>query len=886
MKTKRILSVLLAVLMITATFAAGMTVSASSSTYSDVTEDMWAYDDIMYVTENGLMNGTGGSSFSPAVSLTRSMVVTVLYRMEGSPRTNFTELFLDVADRQFYSEAVIWAKQNGIVTATSFTEWGEEYFSPDRDITRQELATMFVRFAKYKNIDTANTASLDKFTDKASVADWASDAMKWATNVGLINGTGNGTTLSPTGKATREQFAAIIHRYCEAEFKYVHAFAEPQTLSNYTEQPYSLVSDADVYVAVDGNDQNPGTIDKPLATFAAAKAKVQELKKTAKDGIVVAFKAGNYGTLDNLTFDAADGGTKDLPITYCKYGDGDVIFQNGVTILESEFKLIDDSDDLPFPSDARPYIYKADLSGKVDSFTFKTRLFTSTGVATEARLPDWNYYSNVTTTVDPRASILLQGYLPSKVGAFSTYEGLKVNGFLRTGWLVDCFPVKSYDKATGILTFDFEKATFDNGYTLDSYVLMEEGRTDDLIFFSNLPDFLDNTGEFWFDNSTSTLYVYRAKGNYYVDKGIGSFMTLNAGAEYITFKGLDFNTTSGSAVVLDGDHTTFDLCTFGNIGGNAAIYAKHEVMGLHVYNSEFYNFVDAGIKLDGVISYALENTDNRIVNNYFHDFTLPQYFSSAVEVVNDVGTYIAHNYFYEGGHGAIRWDGSIDTIIEYNVFDKMMTKTQDFGAVYTYHSTTNRGNEVRYNIFKNIPVYAIYLDNDTCGQEIYGNIFYNNGTSIVQNGGRENKIHDNVFIKEGGITSNPGFYSYIADGNPEEIVNDQYYHRYVNDKPAVGSQYYELWYSRWPELYSINIDPEKLGDKDCLFTTFTYLHNNAGFGVKVNNAEMIRQFGEDIGNKNYSMDENPYFVNPAAGDYSIKDGADFFDIPYEKIGRY
>jgi len=885
MNKNKILAVLLAVVMLMSTLTFATTVSAAEVTYSDVNDGMWSYGDIVYVTENGLMNGTGGSTFSPTVSLTRAMVVTVLYRMEGSPRTTFSELFLDVEDRQFYSEAVIWAKQKGIVTATSVSDWGEEYFSPTRDITRQELATMFVRFAKYKYIDTANSASLDKFTDKADVADWASDAMKWATDVKLINGTGNGSTLSPTGKATREQFAAIIHRFCEAKFDYVHNYSEPQVLSTYTEPDYPLVDDADVYVAVDGSDKNPGTLDKPLATFAAAKAKVQELKKSAKGEIIVAFKAGNYGALDNLTFDAADGGTKDIPITYCAYGDGDVIFQNGIFVPEEDFTLIDDSDDLPFPEKARPYIYKADLKGKVDKFGFNTRLFTETGVATEARLPDWNYYANVTTTEDERASIKLQMYLPGTVEKFSTYEGLKVNGFLRTGWLVDCFPVKSYDKDNDILTFDFENAPFDNGYTLDSYVLMEEGRTDDLIFFSNLPDFLDYNGEFWFDNKTSTLYVYDAKGDYAVDSGMGSFMTLQAGAEYISFVGLEFNTTSGAAINLDGDHTTFDMCKFGNVGGRAVIYARHEVVGLKVLNSELYNFVDTGIFLDGVISDALINTGNVIENNYFHDFTLPQYFSSAVEVTNDVGTYIAHNYFLEGGHGAIRWNGSIDTIIEYNVFDKIMTKTQDFGAVYTYHSTTNRGNEVRYNIFKNIPVYAIYLDNDTCGQKIYGNVFYNNGAGIVQNGGRENIIHDNVFI-DSNITSNPGFYSYIEDGNPEDIVNDEYYKRYLNSKPAVGSEYYDLWHSRWPELYSFNIDPTKVGDLDCLFTTWTDLKNNVGIGVKVDDAEMIQKFGVSENNKNIKLDENPYFVNPAAGDYSIKDGADFFDIPYEKIGRY
>ena len=208
---RKLLSLFLVAVMMLSSVMMSIPANAASVNYSDVSEDMWSYDDIVYVTENGLMNGTGGSSFSPAMSLTRGMVVTVLWRMEGSPRTNFQDLFCDVDVRQYYSEAVIWAKNKSIVTSTGSDGW-EETFSPNREITRQELATMFVRFATYKNIITDNTASLDKFTDKDDVADWASDAMKWATSVGLINGTGNGSTLSPLGSATREQFATIIYQ--------------------------------------------------------------------------------------------------------------------------------------------------------------------------------------------------------------------------------------------------------------------------------------------------------------------------------------------------------------------------------------------------------------------------------------------------------------------------------------------------------------------------------------------------------------------------------------------------------------------------------------------------------------------------------------------------
>ena len=893
MKMKKILSMLLAAMMLMSALTVGMTVSAASITYSDVTEDMWSYEDIVYVTENSLMNGTGGTTFSPAMSLTRSMVVTVLWRMEGSPRVTFRDAFLDVKDRLFYSDAVIWAKGNGIVTATTVTDWGEEYFSPDRDITRQELATMFIRYADYKEIITSTDKTLDKFSDKADVASWAESAMKWATSVGLINGTGNGSTLSPTGKATREQFAAIMHRFATIEFDYNLVYTQPKPISKYTAPAYPLVEDADLYVAVDGNDSNPGTFDKPLATFDAARLKVRELKATAKDEIVVAFKAGNYGVLDNVTFTAEDAGTAEVPIKYCKYGDGDVIFRNGVYIEENEFTLVEGEEALKFPEIARPYIFKADLSGRVEKFTNGTRLYSSTGVVDEAREPNGRYYSNVTTTVDPYASIQLQKYLPGIVEKFSSYENVKVNGFLRTGWFIDCFPILSYDKETCILTFDFENAGFENGYSLDHFELMYEGRTDDLIFFSNLPEFLDIANEYYFDNKTSTLYVYRAKGDYAIDGG-KEFITVDQGADHLSFVGFEFNTTSGNGLIVKANYFTMDLCKVGNIGGHAAINA--DISPVHhftVKNSEFFNFVDTGIFLLSAADahkHKLESANNVIVNNYFHDFTLPMYFSSAIEITRDVGGYIAHNEFYQGSHGGIRYNDCIDLVIEYNVFDEMMTRTQDFGAVYTWRSAAFRDNHIRYNMFNNCHFIAIYLDNNTMGQHVYGNIFYNSA-DITQNGGcRGNYIHDNIQIKSGGVSCGWGAYNYIVNGNPEDVVNDSMYTEIVENLPKPGTAGYDAWYARWPDMFNINTDPSKMGDSDCIFTIMTYLENN----VRIDNdgkftiPEMTEMFGEAKNNVGYKLDVNPFFANPGAGDYTIVKGSDNFTNPYDfaKIGRY
>ncbi|MBR4933427.1 MAG: hypothetical protein IKZ03_03105, partial [Clostridia bacterium] len=231
------------------------------------------------------------------------------------------------------------------------------------------------------------------------------------------------------------------------------------------------------------------------------------------------------------------------------------------------------------------------------------------------------------------------------------------------------------------------------------------------------------------------------------------------------------------------------------------------------------------------------------------------------------------------------YEKSIGVTIEYNVFDRIMTKTYDFGAVYTVSTQVWRDNAIRYNLFMNIPVYAIYLDAGTSGQEVYGNIFYNTQHSIVQNAGRANVIYDNVMIYcAGGITSNTGRYGHIVNGTVDsfDLASDPM----NQNKPMPGDPMYEEWYARWPELYDFNADPEKVGDPDCLFTTITYLSNNASIGEPLHQSEMIDMFGEGENNVNYKDSENPFFVNPSIGDYRIRDDADFFDIPFENMGRY
>ena len=176
--------------------------------FTDVSTSDWFYSDVMFVYENGLFSGTDSRSFSPNASMTRAMLVTVLYRLEGEPAGTGSSSFSDVRSGSYYEKAVAWAAANGIVTGTGSTS-----FSPDAKVTREQLAAILYRYAQYKKLDTDAGAKLDSFSDAGNVSGYASEALSWAVSEGLINGASG--RLMPKGDATRAQVAAILHRFVE-----------------------------------------------------------------------------------------------------------------------------------------------------------------------------------------------------------------------------------------------------------------------------------------------------------------------------------------------------------------------------------------------------------------------------------------------------------------------------------------------------------------------------------------------------------------------------------------------------------------------------------------------------------------------------------------------
>lgn len=181
--------------------------------FLDVKESDWFYEAVLDVNERGLMTGIQPQMFGPSDELIRAQAAVVLYRMAGCPKTAYEERFPDVPEGQYYTDAVIWASKNGIITGYT----GSGTFGPSDPITREQLATMLYRYAKYKGYDTEiKGAGIESYPDRRLVSLYAQEAMGWCAEKGIIAGNADTDLLIPLRKAVRAVCAVCVSRFIKA----------------------------------------------------------------------------------------------------------------------------------------------------------------------------------------------------------------------------------------------------------------------------------------------------------------------------------------------------------------------------------------------------------------------------------------------------------------------------------------------------------------------------------------------------------------------------------------------------------------------------------------------------------------------------------------------
>lgn len=190
------------------TILCGLGQTAFAATFTDTSPSTWYSQAVEYVSENGVMSGTGGGKFSPNTPMSRAMLATVLHRMDAAPVPTSTTSFSDVPHGAYYEQAVAWAAENRIVSGIGGGRFGSE-----NHITRQDLAVMLYRYGSFKGYDLSAAGDLNKFSDSSRVAGYARQAMQWAVGAGIMQG--NSGRLMPTGDASRAQVAVMLMRFAQ-----------------------------------------------------------------------------------------------------------------------------------------------------------------------------------------------------------------------------------------------------------------------------------------------------------------------------------------------------------------------------------------------------------------------------------------------------------------------------------------------------------------------------------------------------------------------------------------------------------------------------------------------------------------------------------------------
>ena len=877
---KRILPLILALVTTAAVFAAPAAAGDGNSPYRDVKTTRWSFSDIMYVTENGLMNGVGDGIFSPAGIMTRAMAVTVLWRMQGGPEVKYSSVFSDVKEGKWYTDAVIWASKNGVVNGV-----GGGRFAPADTVTREQLAAIIMRYASIEYIITDERADISGYADYGRIHSYARDAMAWAGAVGLINGMTK-TTLSPGTGATREQFAAILRRFREyGLFRYRTVYNFP-AYNAPEKADRELVRDADFYVSPDGNDGDPGTFDRPFATFERARDAVREYKASADGGIVVAFKGGDYGSL-NIRFDASDSGTEECPVTYTAYGDGDVVFMNGVEIRAPELVPVDGSDYRLFPERTRSDIYKIYVGDVLTADAMKNAIVTlNGGMCRAAGYPNGGDNMTLATKYADNALQYLP-FMKKKIESWHTLDGVTIEGPIMIDFEYNVFPALSWDSENSVMTFDTGGRPFP-----DDDASYWSGKPH---HFCNVSEELDSRDEYYLDPGTMCLYVYGAEPDdvYSVAVG-GQFISVGDGyadgAEWITFDGFSLR-----------------YCT------ETAMRISHASEHINVKNLDIYAVRGRGIHLNGehnsVEGCSVDTFTGEGIYCFGGDLTV----RSNLIRNGEAGIYaagvreISHNEIENMTDSAVYY-ADCPVTIEYNVMRNVCLEGSDKGFIYNGASWFQVGGVIRYNLFcadRDNGGICVYLDDGLSNQEVYGNLFYGPASQGIRiNGGRNNDVFDNVFIKgdgdSGTLLSLGAKYAtmFDEDGNPTGSLAT-YHANSLGQKPEPGTAEYDLWAERWPEALAINTDWANVEtDPDCgANASYNVVKNNYSFVGSENNAHSVDEphftrFSTVENNPIFGLDVNYLFVDPTHGDYRIRGGAgdgvitEIPFIPFEEMGRY
>ena len=716
---------------------------------------------------------------------------------------------------------------------------------------------------------------------------------------------------------------------------YGKGLAAPTGTGTYTEKERTKIENADLYIAPDGSDDADGSFDHPLATVEKARDLVRAMDKTGKTGITVALKAGEY-PIRHIEFTARDGGTESCPVTYCAYGDGEVVLNGGVTLDPADFTAVTDEAVLSrLTDDAKQHVVCTDLTALGLTLADWGKLYSVGGYSTASHydgdttgpVPCVLYCNGtpMTTARYPDTGFLkVKGIIREGVGRESStsnhsqLEGWddlrnpettiftvdkktaeRVNGYasLDNVWLWTALMYNWADSTTPLKSFDYEARTMEPAYV--SCYGAVPGST---YYIFNVIEELDSPGEWYLDRDNGMLYLYPdgdlTEADISLSLSTEDLVTVED-ASFLRFEGLTLKGTRGGGMVIKADDVTVENCTVTGVSG---IGIDMDGYRNTVSGCELSHIGGTGIYVKGGERETLTPGGNRVENCLIHHASEVALTAGSGIWIYGVGNVCAHNEFHDLPQQAIFYGGN-NNIMEYNLMYDVALLSDDCSAVYSGRRWDCGGSVVRYNVMYNLgdkdhTPNGIYWDDGMSGQTAYGNLIVNckqNGFLI--GGGRDNNVYNNVLINcetpiryddraRDGALHAESWFKHSMEG--ADMTQNLLAMPWQSETWLAAYPYSADWSLDYSDTENPNFIPNPANSK---VNGNLIVHYKGSFGSA---DESVEHFSDLSGNAVYKLNAlKKLFVDPDNGDYTLRDDAPVFDdipgfepLPLSEVGRY
>ena len=750
-----------------------------------------------------------------------------------------------------------------------------------------------------------------QFTDANGDAEGAS-RYQW-----YIGDSQEESSFSPINGETAKTFnipAVYAGKYLRFEVTPVDAFGLAGSAVKSDPVLIQQKQEENLYVAVDGNDSNPGTMDQPLATLEGARDLLRQWKAEGKypvGGATVYLRGGTYQLSNTFTLTEQDSGTQDAPVIYRPYGDEKVVISGGAEIDFSQFSPVSGEMKEILKTEAQEKVVVADLSdlnlGEIAEF--------QTNSANQNR---YNLYGPMLETDGEKMMVarypnndFRTEWIDVSPSATSTSFEISYTDPAISSWTYNTDDIWYLGYWKFEWAAEFLQGTIQNGKITDLSAINYGAATGTRKMRAyNVYEEMDEPGEWYIDREAGKLYLYPVEGttNDSVIRMTRSDFDLISlqNASYVTFYGLDITGGGELGVRINGgEGNRIDSCDIHLFEKKAVSIEGDGNRDNGIQNSRIYYCGEGAVSVRGGDKTNLIPAGSFIKNNEIFDFSMMRDVYSPGISINGVGNYASYNEIYNSPHQAVAF-GGVENVMEYNKLYNVCRNAADMGVFYTGRNLSDQGNVIRYNYFYDVgnpnqSTYypcCVFTDDGSSNLSVYGNVVgpgVEHSQIFKIHGGMENKIYHNLLID-----APIGFYQNCW-------TNSVWYDRVVGSgTPNIKSSFDQiknnsLYLEKWPYLQALKdgsgsastmvyVDkyPNTIKENVLLYVNQTPASNLFNINRPV--------IGQDT-NLQLKGDPNlyqTYVKDWEGGNYALTDQAyqeirssipEFPTIPFEAIGR-